>query len=212
MAETVVFIHGLYMVGLEFAALRFRVKRAGFETRRFHYSSLWRGIEDNARKLGIYLQALPAERLHLVAHSLGGLVVLQMFQQGVRLPPGRVVLLGSPIRGSRAAAYLTEKGLAWSLGKAGPGGLAGTYQPRWTEPRELGVVAGTHEFAINPMNFGLVSPHDGMVSVEETRIEGAKDSVTIHANHTGMLFTRELAEQVTAFLQAGHFRHSSRVR
>lgn len=207
MTEVVVFIHGLYMVGLEFAPLRYRVGRAGFETRRFHYSSLLSGVDDNARRLGLYLQALPAERLHIVAHSLGGLVTLRMFQQGVTLPPGRVVFLGSPIRGSRAAAYLTEKGLAWSLGKSGPGGLAEKYQPGWTESRELGVVAGTHEFAINPMNFGLLSPHDGMVSVSETHIEGAKDSVTIHSNHTGMLFTRELAGQVTGFLRAGRFQH-----
>src|SRR5690242_4870158 len=196
MAETVVFIHGLYMVGLEFAPLRYRVGRAGFETRRFHYSSLLHGVEHNAQRLGAYLRALRATRLHLVAHSLGGLVVLRMFQQGVQLPPGRVVFLGSPIRGSRAAAYLTEKGLAWSLGRSGPDGLAEKYEPKWTESRELGVVAGTHEFAINPLNFGLASPHDGMVSLEETRIEGANDSVTIHSNHTGMLFRRELAEQV----------------
>lgn len=195
------------MVGLEFTALRYRVGRAGFLTRRFHYSSLLHGVDHNARKMGAYLQALPAERLHLVAHSLGGLVTLRMFQQGVTLPPGRVVFLGSPIRGSRAAEYLTQKGLGWSIGRSGPGGLAEKYEPRWTEPRELGVVAGTHEFAINPMNFGLVSPHDGMVSLEETRIEGAKDSVTIHSNHTGMLLRRELAVQVTQFLQSGSFRH-----
>ena len=205
MAETVVFVHGLYMVGLEFAPLRYRVGRAGFETRRFHYSSLLHGVDHNAQRLGAYLRALRAERLHLVCHSLGGLVTLRMFQQGVQLPPGRVVFLGSPIRGSRAAAYLTEKGLGWSIGRSGPGGLAEKYEPRWTEARELGVVAGTHEFAINPLNFGLVSPHDGMVSLEETRIEGAKDSVTIHSNHTGMLFTRELAEQVTGFLKTGGF-------
>jgi len=207
MAETVVFVHGLYMVGLEFAPLRYRVGRAGFETRRFHYSSLLHGVEHNAGKLGAYLQVLPAERLHIVAHSLGGLVTLRMFQQGVKLPPGRVVFLGSPIRGSRAAAYLTEKGLGWSIGRSGPGGLAERYEPRWTETRDLGVVAGTQEFAINPMNFGLISPHDGMVSVSETHIEGAKDVVTIHSNHTGMLFTRELAGQVTRFLQEGSFRH-----
>ena len=197
------------MVGLEFAPLRYRVRRAGFETRRFHYSSLRHGVDENARGLGAYLQALPAERLHLVAHSLGGLVTLRMFQQGVKLAPGRVVFLGSPVRGSRAAAYLAENGLRWALGKAGPGGLAERYEPRWTEPRELGVVAGTHEFAINPMNFGLASPHDGMVSVTETVVDGAKDSVTIHANHTGMLFTRELAEQVVTFLEGGRFRHGS---
>jgi pimeloyl-ACP methyl ester carboxylesterase len=194
------------MVGLEFAPLRYRVGRAGFETRRFHYSSLLHGVDHNARRLGTYLQGIQAERLHLVAHSLGGLVTLRMFQQGVQLPPGRVVFLGSPIRGSRAAEYLTQKGLGWSIGKSGPGGLAEKYEPRWTEARELGVVAGTHEFAINPMNFGLVSPHDGMVSVSETHIEGAKESVTIHANHTGMLFTRELAGQVTLFLKTGVFR------
>lgn len=207
MAETVVFVHGLYMVGLEFAPLRYRVGRAGFETRRFHYSSLLHGVDHNARKLGAYLQSLPAERLHIVAHSLGGLVTLRMFQQGVQLPPGRVVFLGSPIRGSRAAEYLTQKGLGWSIGKSGPGGLAEKYEPRWTEARELGVVAGTHEFAINPLNFGLVSPHDGMVSVSETHIEGAKESVTIHANHTGMLFTRRLAGLVTQFLKSGSFHH-----
>lgn len=206
MSEVVVFVHGLYMVGLEFAPLRYRVGRAGFETRRFHYSSLLHGVDHNARRLGTYLQGIQAERLHLVAHSLGGLVTLRMFQQGVQLPPGRVVFLGSPIRGSRAAEYLTQKGLGWSIGKSGPGGLAEKYEPRWTEARELGVVAGTHEFAINPMNFGLVSPHDGMVSVSETHIEGAKESVTIHANHTGMLFTRELAGQVTAFLRSGKFK------
>jgi pimeloyl-ACP methyl ester carboxylesterase len=207
MAETVVFVHGLYMVGLEFAPLRYRVGRAGFLTRRFHYSSLRHGVDENARRLAVYLSGVQADRLHLVAHSLGGLVTLRMFQQGVKLPPGRVVFLGSPIRGSRAAEYLTQKGLHWAIGKSGPGGLAEKYEPKWTEPRDLGVVAGTYEFAINPMNFGLVSPHDGMVSVVETHIEGAKDSVTIHSNHTGMLFTRELAEQVTTFLKDGKFRH-----
>ncbi|HEX7965396.1 MAG TPA: alpha/beta fold hydrolase [Gammaproteobacteria bacterium] len=205
MAETVVFIHGLYMVGLELALLRRRVARGGFETRQFSYRSVSRGPAQNAQALGAYLQAIRAERLHLVAHSLGGLVILRMFEQGVALPPGRVVFMGSPVRGSRAAAYLTQKGLHWAIGKAGPGGLAARHEPRWTEPRELGVIAGTHEFAINPMNFGLTSPHDGMVEVAETHIEGAKDTATIHSNHTGMLFTRELARQVTAFLREGMF-------
>ena len=44
-------------------------------------------------------------------------------------------------------------------------------------------------------------------TLAETRIEGAKDFVTIHSNHAGMLFRRELAEQVTLFLKQGGFRH-----
>jgi pimeloyl-ACP methyl ester carboxylesterase len=208
MDETVVFVHGLYMVGLELVLLRRRVGRAGFATRQFKYHSITRDPDSNARDLGAYLQALPAERLHLVAHSLGGLVVLRMFQQEVKLPPGRVVFMGSPVRGSRFARYLGELGLAWTIGKSGPQALAAEHAPRWVEPRELGVIAGTHEFRLNRLvNPELSSPHDGIVCVEETRIEGAKDSVTLHSNHTGMLFTRELAQQVAGFLKRGEFRH-----
>jgi len=207
MAEVVVFVHGLYMIGLELTPLRHRVGRAGFATRRFRYHSITRNLDANARALGLYCQAQQTQRLHLVAHSLGGLVVLRMFEQGVKLPPGRVVFMGSPVRGSRFARYLTQRGMTWALGKSGPGGLAAEHDPEWKQPRELGVIAGTYEFRLNPFNPDLPSPHDGIVAVEETRIEGAKDTVTIDSNHTGMLFRRELAEQVTAFLKAGRFRH-----
>ncbi len=207
MAETVVFVHGLYMVGLELTPLRYRVGRMGFETRRFRYHSITRDLDANARALGLYCQAQQTGRLNLVAHSLGGLVVLRMFEQGLKLPPGRVVFMGSPVRGSHFARYLARRGMAWSLGKSGAGTLAAEHDPKWTEVRELGVIAGTHEFRINPLNPKLPSPHDGIVAVEETRIEGAKDSVTIASNHTGMLFGRELAGQVTQFLKSGSFHH-----
>ena len=207
MAETIVFIHGLYMVGLEFAPLRRRLAAAGYATHRFRYGTLSRELDENAARLALFLGDLSTERLHLVAHSLGGLVVLRMFERGVKLPPGRVVFLGSPVRGSRSARGLTERGLGWALGKSGPGTLAATHEPKWTEPRELGLIAGTHDLRINFLLPDLPTPNDGVVALEETRIEGAADSVTVHSNHTGMLFRRELAEQVTAFLQQGKFRH-----
>ena len=207
MAETVVFIHGLYMVGLELTLLRRRVARAGFDTRQFSYRSLSRSLDENARELGLFLGKLPVSRLHLAAHSLGGLVVCRMFEQGVQLPPGRVVFMGSPVRGSHYARFLVEHGLGWSIGQAGPSALLGQREAVWKESRDLGVIAGTHEFALNPLRTGLPSPHDGIVALEETRIEGAKDYMTIHSNHTGMLFRRELAEQVTQFLKSGSFRH-----
>jgi len=209
MTETVVFIHGIYMVGLEFAPLRQRMAAAGFETRRFHYRSLARGPDENAARLAQFLGPIQSERLHLVAHSLGGLVVLRMFERGVKLPPGRVVFLGSPVRGSESARRMRSRGLGWLLGRSGPGALATAHAPRWTEPRELGVIAGTHEFSLNPFHGKLTSPHDGIVSLEETRIEGATDSAEIYSNHTGMLFQRELAEQVCGFLKRGEFRHSA---
>src|SRR5579863_3347046 len=160
MSEVVVFVHGLYMVGLELTPLKHRVARAGFATRRFRYHSITRNLEANARALGLYCQAIQTERLHIVAHSLGGLIVLRMFEQGLKLPPGRVVFMGSPVRGSRFARYLTQRGMAWSLGKSGAGALAAEHDPKWTQARELGVIAGTHEFRINPLNPKLPSPND----------------------------------------------------
>lgn len=206
MTETVVFVHGLYMVGVELALLRRRVADAGFRTRQFRYHTVTRGLDENAARLAVFLGQVETERLHLVAHSLGGLVILRMFEQGTTLTPGRVVFLGSPVRGSHSARQLTERHLGWTIGKSGPGVLAAQHEPRWTVPRELGIVAGTHDLRINFLLPDLPTPNDGVVSLEETRIEGATDFVTVHSNHTGMLFRRELAEQVTAFLQQGKFR------
>jgi ADP-ribose pyrophosphatase YjhB (NUDIX family) len=75
-------------------------------------------LNANARALGRFLAATPADTLHLVGHSLGGLVILDFFESFCRradccrtarpLPPGRIVLLGSPVRGSRSAQRLAQ--------------------------------------------------------------------------------------------------------
>jgi len=207
MAETVVFVHGLYMIGAELAVLRRRVGAAGFATRLFHYHSLLRSVDENAMLLADYLKGVEAERLHLVGHSLGGMVILRMFQRGVSLPPGRVVFMGSPVRGSQAAQSLRDLGWGFVLGRSGPEGLTLPHDAIWNESRELGVIAGTHALKINPLTPILPMPNDGMVSVEETRIVGAKDSIELHLAHTTMLFSRQLAEQVAVFLRNGEFRH-----
>lgn len=206
MAETVVFVHGLYMVGAELTLLRRRVEAGGFESRLFHYHSLLRSVDENAMLLADHLKGIEAERLHLVGHSLGGMVILRMFQRGVTLPPGRVVFMGSPVRGSLAAQNLRDRGWGFLLGRSGPEGLELPHDAEWKEPRELGVIAGTHRFSVNPFRPAIASPHDGMVSVEETRIAGAKDSIELHLAHTTMLFSSQLAEQVGEFLREGKFK------
>jgi len=205
MAETVVFVHGLYMTGVELGLLRRRVEAAGFATALFHYHSLLRSVDENAMLLADFLKGIEGERLHLVGHSLGGMVILRMFERGVDLPPGRVVFMGSPVRGSLAAKHLRDRGLGFALGRSGPAGLELPQDAQWKAPRELGVIAGTHAFSINPFHAKLPEPHDGVVSVEETRIAGAKDSIELHLAHTTMLFSTRLAEQVSGFLKKGEF-------
>ena len=206
MSEVVVFVHGLYMVGAELGLLRRRVEAAGFATRLFQYHSLLRSVDENAMLLADHLKGVPTERLHLVGHSLGGMVILRMFQRGVSLPPGRVIFMGAPVRGSLAAQNLRDRGWGFLLGRSGPEGLVQLQDVEWKEPRDLGVIAGTLQFSINPFRSAIPSPHDGVVSVEETRIAGAKDSIELHLAHTTMLFSERLAEQVSVFLREGKFK------
>src|SRR6266851_4483903 len=112
MSTVVVYVHGLWLTGIEGGLLRKRLARdLGAETRAFSYASVTSSITANAQALGRYLSELRADTLHLVGHSLGGLVILKLFESGegaAQLPPGRIVLLGSPLNGSRAAQNLAR--------------------------------------------------------------------------------------------------------
>jgi triacylglycerol esterase/lipase EstA (alpha/beta hydrolase family) len=203
--ETVVFVHGLYMTGLELSLLRLRVGQAGFDAHQFHYHTVLEPVRVNAQRLADYIAGLKVKTLHLVGHSLGGLVILRMLESSAETPPGRVVLLGSPVKGSLAARNLVAKHLGWILGRSGPDGLAEEYDPQWHGQRELGVIAGTGGFGLNPLRPDLPEPHDGLVAVEETRLAGVADYVEVKTTHTGLLFNPEVAEQVIAFLHGGKF-------
>jgi hypothetical protein len=70
---------------------------------------------------------------------------------------------------------------------------------------ELGVIAGNFSLGLGYLVANLPKPNDGVVCVNETRVPGAKDSVVLHVNHSGMLISPEVARAACAFLQNGHF-------
>ena len=101
------------------------------------------------------MMMLRAERLHLVAHSLGGIVLHHLFRQFPDLPPGRVVLLGSPVRGSGVARRMAVSPfLRPLLGSNREEGLLGDVPP-WPPNRELGVIAGNRGLGVGRLIGGL---------------------------------------------------------
>lgn len=118
MAIHVVFVHGLFMTGIESLPLRRHLARElGAVTHVFPYMATLEPIEDVAARLAQRLTGLAeATRsgnqptVHLVGHSLGGLIVLralELVNASRALPSAhRAVLLGSPVAGSTAAARL----------------------------------------------------------------------------------------------------------
>jgi len=205
----VVLIHGIWMTGLEMRWLGGRLADCGFDPHYFHYPSLRVSPRYNARALAAYVRRLGAQRVHLVAHSLGGILVLHLCDQFRDLPPGRVVLLGSPVRGSGVARVLAESRMLHPLlGASHDEGLDGRVPP-WRGARELGTVAGTRGIGVGRVIGGLHGASDGTVAVAETRLEGAVDAIELPVSHMEMLFSGAVAEAVCRFLSSGRFRSGS---
>ncbi|VAX06443.1 hypothetical protein MNBD_GAMMA26-219 [hydrothermal vent metagenome] len=203
--EMVVLIHGIWMTGLEMFLLRHCLLSAGYSVSYFQYPSLGSPPGDNAAALADFIHDQEADTIHLVAHSLGGIVLMHLFNQSSDLPPGRVVLLGSPVHGSMVAHRITKlPGLGRLLGHSVDQGLTGG-APEWVGGRDLGVIAGTLNMGVGWLVGGVERPNDGTVSVVETQLPGATDSCTQCVSHFGLLFSRKTAKAVIQFLQRGQF-------
>jgi pimeloyl-ACP methyl ester carboxylesterase len=203
--ETVILLHGIYMHGLFLWPLARRLRASGFRTLIFNYPSLRRSSAANAACLAARITRVDAGVVHYVGHSLGGLVLRHlMAEHESRLPTGRCVTLGTPHGGSTVARRFQGCRLGWLLGSSRDQALLGG-SPDWPVRRELGSLAGIARYGIGRALVALPEPHDGTVTVEETRCPGMRDHVIIPGNHTGLLYSTEAARQTAVFLRHGRF-------
>lgn len=231
----VVMVHGLWFSGRSLALLGRRLGRpdtlAGqgaarvFQAQRFEYGSVsWpaartldglatriRGLAQERVQERARYQAQDLPQVHIVCHSLGGLVVRQLLVQAPELPIGRIVTLGTPHAGSRVARRLAR--YRWGralLGHSLDFGLDGTGLaplPDRARP-QIGALAGSLPLGLGQVlgGFGGVR-HDGTVAVDETRSAGLADHLTLRVSHLGMLVSPAVAAQVRHFLVHGRFMH-----
>jgi pimeloyl-ACP methyl ester carboxylesterase len=202
---SVLVVHGLWMNGLETHWLRQRLAARGFDARAFSYHSLHADLPEVVAALEAQVRALPPP-VHLVGHSLGGVMLLALFERVTDLPEGRVVLLGSPVNGSCAATAVSR----WPIGPAVLGRLAlqelvGERRRCWTQPRDLGVIAGCTSAGMGRFVSNLPEPNDGTVAVDETRISGMTEHLVLPVTHTGMMLSSEVADRTARFLTGGQF-------
>lgn len=203
-SEHVLLLHGLWMRGIVLAVLRHRLREDGFGLEAFDYMSTSESPEKAIERLRARMRALGGT-VHLVGHSLGGLLALRACLEADDLPPGRIVCLGSPLCGSAGARGLQRLGASWLLGRSRQ--MLETGLAAWDGPREVGVVAGNTPLGLAALSEDLEPPHDGAVRVAETRLPGIADHCVLEVSHSGMLFSAEVAEQVAHFLRLGRFRH-----
>ncbi len=204
--EPVVIIHGLWVHGLVMGWLGRRIAQEGFNTRTYSYPSVRLTLSENADRFARYCASLAAPRVHVVAHSMGGLVTLKMLERHRHVRCGRLILIGTPYTGSFAA----DRFARWPGGRT----LLGRSIAEWlreipplpANPDDTGIIAGTRGYGLGRLIArGMPQPHDGVVAVRETAVPGVTRRIVMKVGHTEMLLSRAVARQCCAFLRDGQF-------
>src|SRR5207249_3607186 len=99
---------GAWMNRWVMSYLALALQREGFAVQTLSYRTMRGTLAEHLARVAERIAALEAPRLHLVGHSLGGVIVLRYLQRGGDPRVRRAVLLGSPVAGCRAAADLAQ--------------------------------------------------------------------------------------------------------
>jgi len=202
----VLLLHGAWMHPLVMAYLAQALRREGFAAQALGYRTVRDPLEAHLSRLARRIDKLEATRVHLVGHSLGGVIVMRYLQRVADQRVRRAVLLGSPVAGCRAAARLAER--------TGGELMMGQSLAVWREPFdvsvdprfEIGAIAGTRALGLGAVVTRLPKPNDGVVCLDETRFPALRDHLVLPVGHTLMLMSSRVALQTASFLKTGAFR------
>jgi triacylglycerol lipase len=209
-ADCVILLHGLARSSTSMQVLSWRLRSLGYGTVNVDYPSTDYSIAELAD-----LVVAPAvekcafsARMHIVTHSLGGIIVRQYLSENTPENLGRVVMLAPPNKGSQVIDELRDlPGFELWNGPAGVElGTGPDSLPNRLGPVnfDLGVIAGNQ--SLNPLFSSIIDGEDdGKVSVESTKVAGMADHIVMPFTHTFMMNSPEVARQVVFFLQNGFF-------
>jgi pimeloyl-ACP methyl ester carboxylesterase len=142
--------------------------------------------------------ALEKPDTHIVAHSLGGLVALKALA-GATAFKGRIICIGSPLAGSRAARALASHHAGRMAGHSLP--LLCQGLQRVPEGLKVSVIAGTKPHGLGRLLRRFDEPSDGTVALSETKIPGLERHITVPVSHSGQLFSKAVVQQFLNMLR-----------
>ena len=211
-AECVVLLHGLARTKKSMTSLESALKAGGYQVLNVQYPSRTGTIEELSEpaisNALARCNAMSAEKVHFVTHSLGGILVRDYLSRHTVTNLGRVVMLAPPNQGSEVVDRLRNNVVfKWLNGPAGQQlGTSSNSLPlrlgAVTFP--LGIIAGDR--SINWINSTMIpGPDDGKVSVTRTKVEGMTDHRTVHTAHPFIMTNREAITLTVAFIQNGKF-------
>ena len=204
--DAVLLVHGLWMNRVVMLYLARQLRQRGFAARAVGYYSAMHDLARNARRLAGAIAELDAPRVHLVAHSMGGVVALAALRDRPDERVRRVVLLGAPLAGS-ASGGASRRGAGARRSSARRARSGATCRASRSRPASRSArspaCAGSGSGGF--IGLDVPVPNDGVVAVEETRHPQLADHLVMPVAHSEMLVSRAVARQAAAFLASGRF-------
>ena len=196
--QAVVLVHGLWMGKWSVASIARHLTSQGYKVYRFGYKTTTKPFEFNMQKLQAYVNSRPEGTVHLIVHSLGGILAMRTLPNISK--DGKLIMLGSPINGATVARAMgRKKWTAWMLKNAQEPLENGVQQP--TAFRQSYMLAGTsNTIGIARLVVKLPKPNDGTVAVTETMADWINHHATEKTNHFGMLFNKNIKHKISDFL------------
>lgn len=216
-AERVILLHGLSRTPRSMARLRRALLAAGYAAEAWSYPSRAFSLAELIQHMRARLEALPeGARLHLVGHSLGGLLARAALSESRRHDLGRLVLIAVPNRGAAVVSHLLARPglrlLPRLLGRVADelGRDAAALKALGNPPMEIGAIAGARRFhPVNPSSWvnawiGAGEVSDGTVELDSALPPGLPH-YTVDASHSFICDDERVIAAVLRFLKSGKF-------
>lgn len=210
--DCAILLHGLARTSSSMNDMQAALIDAGFAVAKIDYPSRVEPIEALAgpaiEKGLAQCRAQTAGKIHVITHSMGGILFRQYTSVNGAADFERTVMLAPPNKGSEAVDGLRNvPGFQWLNGPAGLQlGTDKDSVPLKLGPAlsNVGVVAGT--FSINiVLSTYLPDPDDGKVSVESTKLDGMCAHLQVDVSHPFIMEDEAVIAEVISYLNTGKF-------
>ncbi len=201
--STIILLQGMGRGRASLWLLDTRLQHAGYRTLNFPYSASRNSIDGLGEQLCAFIREnIKTGHYHLVAHSLGNVILRAAFRFGYPPGLGRIVMLAPPNEPADLARALQDNQIyQWFMGASGQQLASEAFYAQLPVPDvPFGIIAGDRG-----QSFILKQPNDGVITVENTKLEGMTDWVVVPQSHNFIMNSRVVADLCISFIETGAF-------